>query len=91
MLLRMVAIHDRKAEAWLNPMFFQSAGQAVRSFQDAVNDKSSDFGKHPEDYALFELGTFDQRSGAVLVHVAPESLALGENLSNEGVSHYEDA
>ena len=68
--LRICSVHDVKAEAWTTPMFFQSNAQAVRSFGDAVKDKSSDFGKHPEDYHLYAIGVFDQDEGVVEGHEA---------------------
>lgn len=83
MRLTMCSIRDSVAGAWLTPLFFQSKAQAVRSFQDAVNDKSSDFAKHPEDYALFGLGEFDPETGAVSVYAQPESLGIGVNFVRE--------
>ena len=44
------SIYDTKAEAWLMPMFFGAAGQAVRAFSDAVNGTEGDIAKHPEDF-----------------------------------------
>lgn len=83
MRMVMACIRDAAAEAWHTPLFFMSKGQAVRSFADAVNDGKSDFWKHPEDFALFQLGWFDQGSGAVELCFAPESLALAVNLKSE--------
>lgn len=83
MKLTVCSIHDTKAEAWLNPLFFQSEAQAIRSFSDAVNDPNSEFSKHPEDYNLFVLGLFDQRTGE-LEASAPVHLITGVNVVNNG-------
>lgn len=80
MLLKICCVHDAKAEAWMNPQYFQAAGQAVRSFQDAANDESTGVGAHPEDYTLFELGTFDPGTGHIEVLPAPIPLASAVNL-----------
>ena len=77
-MLRMCSIYDCKAEAWLTPMFFQAKGQAIRSFSDAVNGES-EFAKHPDDYTLFCLGTFDDSCGEFKLEKTPESLGLGVN------------
>ena len=74
------SIYDCKAEFWSSPMMFQSRASAVRSFTDVVNDSSSDFFKHPEDYTLFAVGTFDEASGEIIPEVAPVSLAVGINV-----------
>lgn len=83
MKMAMCSIYDIKAEAWLNPMFFLSKGQASRSFTDVVNDGKSEFSAHPEDYTLFLLGYFHQDTGAVEVIVPPEPVALGINVKVE--------
>ncbi len=62
---RVFAIFDSKARAYLPPFFMPEAGQATRVFSDMVNSEEHAFGKHPEDYTLFEIGTFDDRSGYV--------------------------
>ena len=63
MIHKIVAIYDVKAEAYLKPIFVQSNGVAIRSFAEAVNDGQSDFSKHPEDYSMFALGSFDDSTG----------------------------
>lgn len=78
-LMKACCIHDVKAEAWMTPMFFQSNGQAVRSFGDAVRDSSSDFGKHPEDYHLYIVGEFNPQTGE-LVGMPPVHLIHGANI-----------
>jgi len=78
--MKVCAIYDAKAEAWLTPLFFQAVGQALRSFGDAVNQSDSEFGKHAEDYTLFLLGDFDSQSGLLQVQAAPVALAVGSTL-----------
>lgn len=66
MIHKIVAILDRKAEAFLKPIFVQSDGSAVRSFTDAVNDPSTEFSKHPEDYSMWSLGEFNDATGVFI-------------------------
>lgn len=75
----MCSIFDKAAEAWTMPMFFQAPGQAMRSFADAING-DGDLSSHPEDYTLFIIGSFNQRSGKLEVREAPEPLAVGVNM-----------
>lgn len=79
MRLAICAVRDAIGEAWLTPLYFQSTSQAVRSFQDAAADVKSDIGKHPDDYALFHLGFFDQRSGEIELLPQPVVLMVGAN------------
>lgn len=83
MKLVIVAIRDVKTAAYMVPVFFLSTGQALRWFGDLVNDRQTDVGKHPEDYALWSLGGFDQQAGTVIPIEQPFILqtatqALGE-------------
>jgi len=52
-------VHDVKAEAYMPPFFAPTVGMAHRMFEDACKDENSQFSKHPEDFRLFEIGTWD--------------------------------
>jgi hypothetical protein len=80
MKLQIFAVWDCKAEAFSRPFFAQSKGAAIRSFQDAANDVSSEIGKHPEDYTLFHMGEFSDDLGSFGILPAPESLAAAITL-----------
>lgn len=56
---QMIAVYDNKAEAFLPPQAVQSNGAAIRSFSDAVNQPDTAFNNHPSDYALFNVGQYD--------------------------------
>lgn len=62
MILNVFAVKDLKAKAFLQPFFSNSRGSAMRAFGDAVQDKNCPFNKHPEDYILYEIGTYDDSS-----------------------------
>lgn len=72
-----VAIHDRQINAFNNPFYVASRGHANRMFGDEVNraDEHNQMYKHPEDFALFELGTFDEQTGIFENHNERISLA----------------
>ncbi len=56
-------VHDIKAETFMPPFFVPSKGLAIRAFEDCINSQDHHFGKHPADYTLFQLGSFDTDSG----------------------------
>ncbi len=70
MILRAYTVYDSKTEAYLRPFFMQTPAEAIRAFRDTVNDGQSPFCKHPEDFTLFEVGTFDETSGSLFETVA---------------------
>ncbi len=81
MLLRAFTVYDSKVEAYLRPFFMQTASEAIRAFRDTVNDGQSAFSKHPEDYTLFDIGTFDETTGEMIPSIA-ESLGLALNFKD---------
>lgn len=76
MINKMFVVFDCKAEAYLQPFFMQASGQAIRAWIDLVNDKTTQFSKHPEDYTLFELGTYDDSCAKFDVYATPKSLGV---------------
>lgn len=65
MKLLILAIRDAKSQLYGNPLFFVTKGAAVRAFSDVINDGKSDYAKHPEDYSLWQLGTYDDQTGDI--------------------------
>ncbi len=84
MILKIFTIHDSKAGAFLPPFYLPQQGMAIRTFGDCVNDGKHEFSKHPEDYTLFLLGTFDDNTAKTKAKT-PESIGNGlEFLVDEG-------
>lgn len=71
MKVKMYTVYDQKAETHNSPLCYQTVGQALRAFTDAANDPNSAIAKHPEDYTLLEIGTFDDSRGTVEPHDKP--------------------
>lgn len=82
MKFRIFAIFDAKAKAYLPPFTLPEVGQAVRTFVNCVNSPDHAFGRNPEDYTLFELGSFDVASGK-LVQEEIELIASGLQVREE--------
>lgn len=82
MLFKVLAIRDRAADVYGVPMFMQSVGQAIRGFSDEVNrsDQNNNLFKHPEDFDLYLLGTFDDETGIFTTDKPPEQVAVGKDV-----------
>lgn len=76
MITKVFAVYDSKAEAFMAPFTFQTKGQAVRGFSDVASDPKTMIGKHPLDFALFELGEFDDSKGVYTNLKAPVNMGL---------------
>ena len=81
MITQVVALFDGKVEAFGMPQFVQSVGAGVRAFGDAVNGSGdSDIRRHPEDFQLFHLGSFDDETGRFTQFDVPKLLSAGLTL-----------
>jgi len=71
---KVFAIFDSKIGSFGVPFFQHHAGQAIRSFQSAARDSTTQIAQFPEDFSLFELGTYDDGIPSFKIHAAPVSL-----------------
>jgi len=68
MVKKIFSIYDEKAEAHLQPFFFDTNGQAIRAIVDCLNDPNHNFARHTSDYTLFFIGQFDDSDGTITVN-----------------------
>jgi len=82
MKMVIVSIMDTAAGAYGRPAFVASEGVAVRQFQDEVNRSSDDnqLYKHPDDFNLYYLGTFDDNTGAMDLLAQPKLVARAKDI-----------
>lgn len=73
-LLKVFAVYDSAAGAHVHLFVLSSRGLAKREFSAMANDPKTKIGQHPDDYTLFELGTYDDVSGVIVMHDAKLSL-----------------
>lgn len=76
MILGIYAIRDAKTEAFAQPMFFVTKGVAIRAFADECENIQSNLHKHPEDFAMFHLGSYNDNSGEFVSLPQPVQIAL---------------
>ena len=79
MIHKIYAVYDSKGESYTPPFFDHAEGRAIRTFADCCNDTSHQFGKHPEDYTLFDLGQYDDNTGTITQDKI-SSIATGHTL-----------
>lgn len=72
--VKIFTVYDSKAEIYMQPVFFQTTGQCLRSVADAVNSNDHVFSKYPADFTLFEVGMFDDSNGEVRMYPSKNNL-----------------
>ena len=61
--MKVYAIYDMAAGAYLQPFYQMNDVLAIRLFAGTVNDEKSIFNQAPQDFTLHGLGEFDEQSG----------------------------
>ncbi len=84
MQLRMFCVYDSKVEAYLPPWYQQTTAAGIRAFSDTVMDETTMLSKHPADYTLFEIGTFDQDTGRCEMYEANRNLGCAVEFKEFG-------
>lgn len=74
--LGVYAVFDVKAGVYGRPWYAENDGVARRLFSDGVNDPETPVARHPEDYTLFCVGSWDSASGK-LAGREPEAVVNG--------------
>lgn len=80
MKFKIFSIKDHALDAYMRPWYAQSTGQAVRMFQDEINNPQSEMHKHPDDYDLYELGDWDEETAEFKNLGTPKQVARGKEL-----------
>ena len=71
------SIFDAKAEAFGTPIFVKANGLAIREFQKLVNGQDPNFSSFPEDFTLYQIGEFDEKSSEIRSFIPPRRLCNG--------------
>lgn len=66
MKMNVYSIYDRKALSYGMPFFQATDGAAARSLSDLANDVNTMIGRHPTDFVLFNIGTYDDQLGLMI-------------------------
>lgn len=82
MIYQVVTVRDRAAAGYGRPIFVAAIGQAIRSFQDEINRVAPDneMNRHPGDYDLYHLGTFNDEDAKFNTLEQPKQIAIGHQL-----------
>lgn len=84
MILSIFAINDHVGGFFGTPFFFINAHLATRALADIVNDLNTEIGRHPRDYSLFFLGTFDNEAGRMNILDIPQQVCTAYSLLPSG-------
>lgn len=70
-MMKLFAVRDVKSESYGAPLSIVNTAMALRGFTDACCAPGSELAKYPNDYMLYELGTWEPNSGEIVGHKHP--------------------
>lgn len=76
MLQVICTVRDAAADVYGRPFFTVSQAVAIRTFSDEVNnsENGNQMNAHPKDFALYEIGTYDDSNAKMELLEAPKLL-----------------
>lgn len=75
-MTKIFAVWDNKAEKFMQPFFAETVGLALRYFANNIENEESIMNKYPNDFCLYEIGTFDDASGIIENHNENKNLGM---------------
>lgn len=83
MIYIVCAIRDVKGDLFGQPFFSASVGMAIRGFSDECTRPDPEgrnlLARHPGDFELYQLGTFDDQSGRFVLFDDKKQLVHGSD------------
>lgn len=79
MIYGVYAIYDSAAHVFTAPTIDISDASAVRSFQQAIANSGSVMNFKPDDFSLYQVGTFDVETGELEPFTPPSRLIVGSD------------
>lgn len=81
MIFQILCVRDRAADVFGRPSFHTSVGGAIRGFVDEINRAHEEnvMFRHPEDFDMFHVGTYDDNSCKFDLLPSPRQVAIGKD------------
>lgn len=70
-MLKVYALKDIKGELYEAPFYVRTTAEAIRAFRKAYLTENSPVRLYPDDFALYELGTFNEETAGFNLKEAP--------------------
>lgn len=77
------AVKDLKSDIFLQPQFQRSVADALRNWEIVANEGDSMVSRFPDDFVLYQLGTFDPNTAQIELLDRPSNLASAAELKRK--------
>lgn len=77
---KMFSIRDSKGEFYQTPFYMHTHGEAERAFTQLAKDPKSTVSQFPEDFDLYYLGEYDEKTGKFAPVDTPQHMVKAAHL-----------
>ena len=81
-MLKVYALKDIKGNLFNAPFFVKSTAEAMRAFYRAYITEDTPVHMFPSDFALYELGSFDEEEGEFTLFGIPVRIAVADEFDD---------
>lgn len=76
MIWQVYSVFDSAVKVFDRPFLQKTRGEATRSWVDVCNNKESKMFMHPQDFALFQVASYDDETGRYSNLQVPDPVGL---------------
>lgn len=80
MITVMYAIYDEKSKVYNKPFSMINEAVAIRAVKDLTLDKNTEVGRHPYDFSLWELGTYDDETANFVPYETKKLICMAHEI-----------
>lgn len=71
--MKLITVYDTKAQAHLMVATVRTSAEGIRQFESECKNSSSQFYKHPNDFVLKEIASYDEIT-AEIIPIIPHNI-----------------
>lgn len=78
MIISLFSVYDKKTGQYQSPFTARHPSEVFREWSVIIKDPNTRYGKHPHDYAVFKVGTYDDELAKFETISPPEQVTSDE-------------
>lgn len=79
----MFSTYDAKAKTFSAPFTMLTIGMAIRGFEEATKNPESMLHRYPNDFSLYEIGTYEDSNATMTQKIPMNLLAVASEFVNK--------
>ncbi len=81
--MKLYTVNDLASKTFTKPFVMLTDRDAIEGFRHVCNEPETPYAKHPQDYTLVNIGSFDERTGVLTLSDSQLVLARALDLKHK--------